>query len=296
MEIHYINEAFTLPKNTILCLGFFDGLHIGHQKIIFHAHEQKMVVALLTFDISPEQYLHKKEKTTLLNDMDRNNLMKSYGVDILIVQKVDHSFLQMTPQQFIDNYLKVFNPTQVICGYDYRFGYQAQGTPELLKKDFIITIIEKVADEKGKISTTRIVNSLQNGDMDDVKKCTSRYYSIHGKVAEGYHLGTSIGFPTANVEMDSHYYLPKCGVYAAKVFVNNRLFKAMVNVGFHPTATKLMHPLIEAHILDFNEDIYNQPIEVQFIKFIREEQKFASLEELKKQLENDKKSIALIIQ
>lgn len=295
MEIHYINRPFPLPKNTILCLGFFDGLHIGHQKIIFKAHELKMTVALLTFDISPQQFLHKKEKKTLLNDMDRNNLMKSYGVDILIIQKINASFLQMTPQQFIDNYLKVFNPTQVICGYDYHFGYQAQGTAELLKNDFKLTIVEKVADEKGKISTTRIVNSLQNGDMEDIKKCTSRYYTIHGTIVEGYHLGMTLGFPTANVDMDGHYYLPKCGVYAAIVFVNNHLFKAMVNVGFHPTATKLTHPLIEAHILEFNEDIYNQSIEVQFIKFIREEIKFTSLDELKKQLEDDKKNIALIL-
>ncbi len=295
MEIHYIDHPFSLPRDTILCLGYFDGLHKGHQELIKKARLKGKVLALLTFSLSPQQLLKKQEQSYLLNTKIRDELLEKLGVDLLIVLKIDEEFLKIEAYDFIKGYLSIFNPSHVVCGYDYRFGYKALGTPELIKQYFPITIIDQIKDKEGKISSSRIVNYLKEGDIEGVSRLLGRYYSLSGKVEGGYHLGRTIDYPTANIELDINYYLPKYGVYAAYVHVQNKKYYGMVNIGFHPTATLLTKPLVEVHLLGFKGDLYKENIAIELISFIREEKAFPSLSDLKTQLEKDKITIERIL-
>ncbi len=295
MEIYYIDVPFSLPNDTALCLGYFDGLHKGHQQLIKKARKLGSKLALLTFDQSPQQILKALPSNCLLSSPSRYEILDDLGVDILIVQKIDFAFLEMQAEKFVNDYLHILNPAHIICGYDYRFGHNAQGTPALIAQKFPLTIVAEVADDHGKISSSRIVNSLKEGNIEDVSNCLGRFYSLKGTVEDGFHLGRTIDFPTANIRLDSDYYLPKYGVYAAFVQVKGKQYQGMINIGVHPTVTRLEKPLLEVHILDFHDDIYRETIKIQLVAFIREEKTFASLEELRTQLLEDQKKIKSIL-
>ena len=161
----------------------------------------------------------------------------------------------------------------------------------MLNEHFITHEVQAVVDNKGKISSTRIINDLQNGNIKDVNLCLGRPYEVEGTVVHGLSNGKKIDFPTANIKLDEDYLLPKDGVYIGQVKIFNKLYNAMLNVGKHPTIDKLNDSIIEAHIIDFNENIYNEHVTVIFLEFLREEKTFASFSDLKKELELNKKTI-----
>ena len=200
---------------------------------------------------------------------------------------MDADFFNLTPLEFIEKYLKTFAPQYLIVGEDYTFGKEAKGNVDLLKQSFSTTVVPLLKDKKGKLSTSRLIEDLNNGDISDLTHVLGRFYHLKGEVVKGYQNGRTIGFKTANMHLACPYFLPKNGVYTALAYVHQKKYMSMINVGVHPTIEPLKHPLIEVHILDFDEDIYLENIEIEIVSFIRDEKKFASLEELKEQLQKD---------
>ena len=178
----------------------------------------------------------------------------------------------------------------MICGFDFHYGYMGKGNSETLAREMgvPVSVVKAVEDEKGKISSTRICYAIEKGDMEEVRHLLGTSYQMSGTVVHGRHIGTSLGFPTANIDYGKEYLVPACGVYAGQVIVKGKKYMAMINVGHNPTLNYRNDISIEAHILDFNEDIYGQTITVSFINKIREEIKFNGLEELVNQLKIDK--------
>lgn len=279
-----------LEKDTALCLGYFDSLHLGHYHLIQEAKKKASVVALLTFNISPKKYFHQQENEAFMREEDRFTLLEKWGVDIIIVLPFEQ-VKDISPEYFIHHYLRVYQPSLLVVGFDYHYGKDAKGDIDLLKRFFLVHVIEEQKDEKGKLSTTRIYQLIKEGKMEEVTSLLGRYYRLKGIVVHGYENGRKIGFPTANMQCDFPYLLPKTGVYAGIVKVHQQCYLAMIDVGYHPTIMQVKERKIEVHLLDFHEDIYDEPMEIAFLSFLREEKKFASMEDLKKQLEKDKETI-----
>ncbi len=286
MKIIELDNEYVNKEKIALCLGYFDGLHKGHQVLIAEATKSGYKVGILTFDISPKQFINKKNKEVILDENTRNELLEKMKVDYLYIQKFNESFSKMSPSEFI-NYLKRFNPSLLVVGYDYRFGFNADGNVSLLKQYFNVAEVEQIKDDNGKYATSRLIDSLSKSNIKDVTNVLGRPYSIIGEVINGLQNGRKIGFKTANLKLITSYYLPKNGVYACYAYVNNKKYCSMVNIGVHPTIQKLNNPIIEVHIIDFDENIYGSTLKIDFIDFIREEKKFLSIEELKIQLEKD---------
>lgn len=290
MKVIKLDKTCLFEEKIALCLGYFDGLHKGHVALINKAKESGYKVALLTFDVSPKQYLNNLQFNVILDEQQRNELLNDAEVDYLLIQKFDENFSNMSTKDFI-NYLKNLNPSLLVVGYDYRFGKNAKGDVSLLKEHFKVIEVEQVKDEKGKYSTSRIMSSLESGNIDDVTFVLGRFYSINGKVVKGLQNGGKIGFKTANMDLNAPYYLPKKGVYACFAYVDDKQYYAMVNVGVHPTIDKLNETIVEVHLLDFDSNIYEKEIRIEFVKFIRDEKLFKTLDELIAQLKNDKEVI-----
>lgn len=302
MKVIRNNLPMPLEKNTALCLGYFDSLHLGHYHLIQEAKKRAEKVALLTFDVSPKKYLHQQENEILTSEEDRFNLLEKWGVNTVMIL----SFQQIkdcSPVYFIEQYLQMYQPSFLVVGFDYHYGKDAEGDIALLKQYFSVHVIEEQKDEHGKFSTTRIYDLIKEGKMEEAISLLGRYYWLKGKVVHGYENGRKIGFSTANVECNLPYLLPKKGVYAGIAKVRNQLYLAMINVGYHPTIMQVKEKRMEVHLLDFSENIYDEPIEVAFLSFLREEKKFVSMDALKEQLLQDRivvrdklKNVQLIVE
>lgn len=286
-------------KETVMALGFFDGVHLGHQKVILTAkqiaREKQMQCAVMTFNPHPKEVLRAyKEKMEYLSPIEeKTKLIKNLGVDVLYIVDFTLDFADLTPQQFVDSYLIDLNVKHVVAGFDYSYGKLGKGTMETLpfhsRKAFTQTTIEKVEKELEKVSSTYIRNLIINGKVEKVPEFLGRHYEVVGKVIHGEKRGRQIGFPTANIETD-RYLLPATGVYAVCVSVSNQFYEAVCNVGYKPTfhgdnKTTLS---VEAHLLDFTGTIYDQEVRIQWIERIRSEKKFSSIEQLIEQIHQDK--------
>jgi len=198
----------------------------------------------------------------------------------------------LSAEDFINEILKKLNVEKVFCGYDYRFGNKGIGTPQLIKDSGIeVDILEKKELNDGKISTTALKKAVQEGNFTEYYNLSNRHYSITGIVVKGRQLGRTINFPTANLKLEEKYLLPNTnGVYITKTKVKGKVYKSITNIGYNPTVSDGKDKkFIETHILDFDEDIYDEKIEVFFYEFLRKEQKFESFNHLKEQLQKDKK-------
>jgi riboflavin kinase/FMN adenylyltransferase len=303
MKVIYLNkEQLYIEDPICVALGFFDGLHKGHMalvdKVIDIAREKGYKKALMTFDHHPLYVLGKIEEEHYLTSMsDRIKLLEDKGMDYLFVICFDKEVASLSPQDFIDHYLKACHVKHVVCGYDFRFASHNQGDIHTLKEcpDFDVSVIDKVLYKNEKISSSRIRSILDQGSIDDMNELLGRHYCICGHVISGRHIGHTIGFPTANVDY-GHYYLPRQGVYITKVYIDGQSYMGMCNIGYNPTFDALSKPSLEVYILDFSEDIYHKKIKVEFYKQLRLEKKFSSCEELIEQLKKDKDEVKLYFQ
>ena len=300
MEIFNISDISEIKKENkkrVVALGFFDGIHKAHQKIIgsavVEATEKGFKSAVITLDKSPKEYFGKTSEESLTPTNKKNELLTSLGVDEVYYLEFNEKLQNLSAKEFINNILKKLNVEKVFCGFDYRFGYKGLGTPDLIKDSGIEVIVqEKQKIDEEKISTTVLKEFVRKGEFSKYKEYTGRFYSISGLVVKGRQLGRTINFPTANLELDGKYLLPETnGVYITKIKVNNNIYKSVTNIGYNPTVSDEKNKkFIETHILDFDEDIYGEKIEIYFYEFLRKEQKFESFDHLKEQLKLDKKS------
>ena len=282
-----INTTPLNDKDLVLCLGFYDGLHLGHQKLIKKALDEGYPVGVMTFDIAPAVLLGKKENYSLTSTFDKADILEDLGVKYLYLMHFEKETLKVTKDEFIEKVLKPLNPRKIFVGEDYKFGVLGEGNATYLKQFFDAEVIPLEKVDNLKISSKKIRELVENGKMEKASSLLGRYYRISGLVVEGQHNGQKIDFPTANLELDYTYVFPKEGVYMGYGYFMNRKRKAMICVGTHPTVHQLLKPIIEVHIIDFNENIYGRELYVEFVSYMRPIKQFASMEELKEQLIKD---------
>jgi len=302
-----IRNIADFPKleNIVVTNGTFDGCHVGHQKILnqlkVSAESINGKSIVLTYWPHPRIVLGKEDDgfKLLYSIEERIDLLSKYNIDYLVILEFTKEFASQTSEEFINNIIiNGLNTSKLIIGYNHRFGKNREGGFDYLTQNadnfpFSIEEISKqVIDDEG-ISSTKIRKALAEGDVSLASNYLDSPFSLIGKVVKGNQLGRTIGFPTANIEITStHKIIPKDGVYAVYVWINNQQHKGMMNIGFKPSINEHKHTL-EVNIFDFNSNIYDREIKVEFVKRIRNEQHFENLDLLKNQISEDKiKSIA----
>ncbi|MEX0636759.1 MAG: bifunctional riboflavin kinase/FAD synthetase [Ferruginibacter sp.] len=298
---HNIND---LPafSNAVITIGTFDGVHNGHLQIISQLIKEAESIngtpVLITFFPHPKQVVSsKKEALFLINTPEEKySLLKQHGILHIVEVPFNKAFAEQTATQYIEDFLvKIFHPHTIIIGYDHRFGNNREGDYQLLEKEairfgFKVKEIPEHVLANVTISSTRIRSALLQGDINTAADLLGYPYFFSGLVVQGNQLGRTIGYPTANLQMnDANKLVPANGVYAIRVNIegNKTTFKGMMNIGIRPTVEG-GNRLIEVNIFDFNDMIYGNTIQVTLLKLLRQEIKFASLDDLKAQLALDK--------
>lgn len=292
-------ENYTENTPKVLSLGMFDGVHFGHISIInllkSVAQENNLETAILTFWPHPRKVFNPNDEIKLLNTLNEKlNLLENANLDVVFLKSFDENFRNLTGEEFVRQILvQKLNVKHIIIGHDHVFGKNKSGNFELLQKlskelDFVVQQLDAVKEGEFNISSTKIRNCLANGNIIGANKMLGYHYSVSGKVIDGKKLGRTIGYPTANIEVDELKLLPKKGAYIVEVYVKNKFYKGMLSIGTNPTVNgdKLT---VEVYILDFNKDIYGEEITVKFRDFLHEEIKFESLEKLIERLDEDKR-------
>lgn len=295
------NSKTTTQLPKAITIGTFDGVHIGHQKIIEQilslAKENSLQPTVLTLFPHPRMVLHKEDNIKLLNTIDeRIELLKSFGIKEVVVKTFDTEFANLSAKNYVKTILvDELNVKQLVIGYDHRFGKNRSADITHLKTfakayDFQVEEISAQDIEDVTVSSTKIRKALIKGDVERANSYLGYRYFITGKVIEGKGLGKTIKFPTANIHVKENYKLiPHDGVYIVKAKIENELVFGMMNIGTNPTVDGNTHS-IEVHFFNFTQDIYGCTLRVEFLKRIRNEEKFKNLEALKIQLEKDKRS------
>ena len=299
MKVYHSIQEFPSDINTIITIGTFDGVHKGHQTIIDKlnatAKKEGLQSVLLTFYPHPRHVLFPDDqKLKLISTIEEKTLaLEKTGLQNLIIHEFTVDFSRLKSVNFIRDFLvNKLNMKHMVVGYDHHFGKNREGTFEnlLVLSELYNFKLHKIEPQNVKevtISSTKIRNAIADGDIEKANSYLCCDFAINGKVVKGNKIGNSIGFPTANIKVVNNWkLLPKYGVYAVKVFVENLHFYGMLNIGVRPTIKDNSH-IIEVHIFDFNKDIYNQNIKIEFSERIRGEKKFKNLYTLKKQLRID---------
>ena len=291
-----INNVPANDKDLVLCLGFYDGLHLGHQHLIQKALDEGYPVGVMTFDLAPAFLLGKKENYSLTSTFDKADFLEDMGVKFLYLMHFDKETLKVTKDEFIDRVLKPLNPRKIFVGEDYNFGVGGEGDAAYLSRFFDVEVVPLQKIDNMKISSKKIRQLVEAGEVEQASKLLGRPYRISGLVVEGHGNGRKINFPTANLELNYTYVFPKEGVYMGYAYFLNRKRKAMICVGTHPTINQLLNPIIEVHIIDFNEVLYGREIYVDFVSYIRPVIQFATFEELREQLLKDEEKVKNTLQ
>ncbi len=287
-QFDYQHTPINIEKSA-LCLGFFDGVHIGHQSIIEKAKNEGYKVSVLTFDEAPAYILGRiKENHYLTSVSDKAEILEQMGVDCLYIMEFTREVSDLTKDEFINKVIRPLNPAKLFCGEDYSFGIRGEGDPFYLSLMFDVEVVETKLDNGKKVSARDISKLIEKGDIELANKLLGRPFRLNGLVVEGKHNGKKIDFPTANLKLDYPYAFPKSGVYFGYAYVDEIKYKAIVAVGVHPTIMPLTKPIIEVHIIDFDGIIYGKDIFVELLIYQRDIKTFDSLEELKEQLKRDK--------
>lgn len=299
MQIFRNFSDYTDRKPLALSLGMFDGVHIGHQSIIAElnriAEEKSLESSVLTFWPHPRLVFNPDEDLKLLNTRDEKTaLLSAFGIKNLFLKEFDEAFRNLTGEEFVKQILvEKLNVKFLIVGYDHVFGKNRSGNYKLLEKlalelGFEVQQMEAVNIHNRNISSTKVRNALLDGDIKEANLMLGYHYPVTGTVTDGKKIGRTIGYPTANLEVEKLKLLPKKGAYIVDVFIDTKNYKGMLSIGTNPTVNgeKLT---TEVYILDFDQDIYGSKITVQFRDFLHDEIKFESLEKLIERLDEDKK-------
>lgn len=302
---HIFSED-TLPE-TVAAIGFFDGIHIGHQEVIntaiMKAKEKNMESAVITFHPHPSVVLNKQKKNVkyITPIRQKQEILQQMNVDRLYIIKFNEELSSLSPQQFIDHFIIGLHIKHVVAGFDFTFGHKGSGNMDNINQYtrdlFTYTTVSKVKNDEEKISSTRIRNLLASGDVTQVNELLGRPLSLYGTVLSGARRGRKLGFPTANLNVEEDLLLPKPGIYAVRVLYKNRIYEAMASLGTNPTFPEdELRLSLEVHIFDYNHDIYGEELLLEWHAYIRDEAKFPSVEALIKQLEDDERTIRAYFQ
>ena len=283
-------------KNSVIIIGNFDGIHLGHQKVIEQAKKKakknKLTFGLITFEPMPVMFFNSNIKNHRINSLEqKNNQLKKYNLDFIIIIKFNRLFSLLSPNHFIKKIIcEKIRAKYVFVSKNFKFGKKRQGNITTLKKfqksyGFKTIITSPLKKIRKTISSTLIRKKISLGKIQETNKLLSRPWCIKGKVLRGSRRGRKIGFPTCNLKL-MDYVVPKLGVYSVIVETEYFKKKGIANIGYRPTFNG-QNLLLEVNIFGINKNLYNKEIKVNFIKFIRPEKKFKGLEQLKKQIKED---------
>lgn len=290
-------------KNAVLTIGSFDGVHIGHQQIIQQINDLAKSIdgesVLITFDPHPRFVVGKQQSNLkLLNTLEEKaDLLKECAVDVLVVVPFSKEFASQSPDAYIQDFLVAhFYPKIIAIGYDHKFGQNRVGDISYLKKfeekhHFKVVEISKQEVADIAVSSTKVRTALMEGKVEKAAQLLGHPFGLTGTVVKGLQIGTTIGYPTANIEVKNPYKLiPPEGIYAVWVDYENHSYQGMLYIGNRPTIDNNLKQTIEVNIFDFNQDIYGKELKVAFIEYLRGDVKFTTIEALKEQLTKDKKA------
>jgi riboflavin kinase/FMN adenylyltransferase len=296
--IHSGSELNRGAKTVCVAIGVFDGVHLGHEQVIRQmvadARQQEALSLVITFDRHPNVIVAPDKVPPLIYSLPQKlRAVAALRVDATLLIHFDEPFSRQSGEQFIRSLVHDFGRIHSICvGSTFTFGHKRSGNVAVLQKlghelDFIVHGLAAVSLDGEVVSSTRIREAIRNGKLDLASQMLGRSYSLAGLIISGDQLGRQIGFPTANIDA-SGLILPPTGVYAVHATVQNKVHRAVLNIGFRPTLGSDTPQLrVEAHLFNFSEDIYGQEVELTFVQKIREERKFPSLEALQQQIAQD---------
>lgn len=303
MEVKRLSFPLNIDMNEFpplaMALGYFDGVHRGHQEVILEAIKQAKAggfqSAVMTFDPHPSVVLGKNEKHVqyITPLTEKIKIIEGLGIDYLFIIHFTKDFANLLPQEFVDQFIIGLNVKHVVAGFDFTYGRMGKGTMETLpfhsREMFTFSVIPKLTKDDEKISSTRIRGLLKEGRTAELPALLGRFYSVVGIVVHGDKRGRTIGFPTANIDVNDDFILPPLGVYAVRLKVDQQWYNGVCNVGVKPTFNREAKKIsVEVHLFDFNHDIYGKEAVVEWHLFLRKEQKFASINDLVMQIEKDK--------
>lgn len=284
-------------NNTSLTLGKFDGVHLGHRMLmeqVIAAEADGCTPTVFTFDKFPSQFLLHQKMTSILLEEEKEQVLKEIGIRRYVLFPFHEKTAAMEPEEFVEEILvKAMKVKQLFVGTDFRFGKGRKGDVALLEKlakqhDFLFEVVEKRVYQGLEVSSTRIRDCIAKGQMEDVTAMLGQPYQISGEIIHGRSLGHKIGVPTINQAVPEEKILPRLGVYLAKITVDGKVYNGIANVGSKPTVQNELIYGLETHLFDCREDLYGKQAKTELLSFVRPEQKFSSVEELRMQLEQDK--------
>ncbi|BBH20825.1 riboflavin biosynthesis protein RibC [Paenibacillus baekrokdamisoli] len=295
--VHSSSAALTAVPKTV-AIGHFDGVHRGHQNVIQRsiaaAKAEGLQSSVMTFHPHPKEVLGQgSQYVTCLTPLEEKvQRFLRLGVDVVYIVKFDLGFSVVTPPEFVDDVLRPLQVKKAIVGFDFTFGSRGAGKASTLRSlgepDIRVEVVEPLKQDGEKVSSTLIRESLAEGRPEVASQLLGAPYEVHGTVIHGEGRGRTIGFPTANIELEAAYVQPKQGVYAIMAEIEGKLIAGVLNLGVKPTFhEQLPKPVLEAHLFDFDGDIYGKSIAIQFISFLRSERKFGSIDELIHQIQSD---------
>ena len=304
--IHAANELKAEGKKVCLAIGFFDGVHLGHQQIIRQtisdARQHDAIAVVLTFDRHPNSIVAPDKVPPLIYSLPQKlRAIESLGADALLLIQFDKKFSEQTGEQFIRSLTRDFGKIHSICvGADFVFGHKRSGDVALLKKlgneiDFQVHGLAAVSLDGQIVSSTRIRETIRAGDFDAASQMLGRTYTISGLVVEGDKLGHKLGFPTANLDA-TNLILPPNGVYSGCTKLKGQFYRVALNIGLRPTVASAKPQLrVEAHLLDFDGKLYGEDLEIEIGEKLRDERKFNSPNELREQISKDVSEVRKLV-
>lgn len=296
-EIRSPFEPLVHAGDLALCLGFFDGLHRGHRRVIEKALSLSPTVGVLTFDSQIKERLGLRGSGRLLTSIyDRQNLLDEMGVSYLFPLTFDEELRQMPAGEFLTRLIANLKPRFLVAGSDFRFGRGGLGTVSTLHDaeqsfGYRTVAVDLLQEDGRKIAASAIAEAIEKGLIKKANDDLGRPYSVAGTVVHGLANGRRLGFPTANLEIGFPYVIPSVGVYATRLEADNVKYLSMTNIGTHPTLDRLEVPAIETHVLDGSPNLYGAEVRLEFLDFFRKERRYESPDALKAQLERDRATI-----
>lgn len=300
IHLTYPVKENIIPKKTVLVLGFFDGVHLGHQHLIDEAKQialkKSLPVVVMTFDHHPKEVYAEKHNFEYIDTLEEKaQKMEKLGVDYLVVAPFTQEFSKLSGQKFVDDVIIKLNAQVVVAGFDYTYGPKNIANmahlPQFAKGRFEIVKVPKQTFAGRKIGSTEIRRAIKDGNMEVAAELLGHHYLMSGIIGRGLRNGHKLGFPTANLVWQEKKVIPKIGVYATKTKIGDKWYESMTSVGYNVTVNQERKIYIESNLFGFNREAYGEKMEIKWYHYTRGEIKFKDLTELKKQLEKDKAEI-----
>ncbi|MFC2013703.1 bifunctional riboflavin kinase/FAD synthetase [Chloroflexota bacterium] len=296
MQIDEELAQLSPKKDTMLTVGVFDGVHLGHKYLISklkeHAKQENLLSGVVTFRQHPQEVLAPKTKLAFLIDLaERIYLLNNEGIEAIVALSFTRELAQLSPRQFISLLQQHLRMRGMVIGPDFTLGQNRKGNIDALSAlgqdmNFSVAVVPPLMTNGEVVSSTAIRNALADGDLKKVRNLVGRPFSLHGRVISGVGRGIKLGFPTANLGINHRQALPAEGVYATWAYIDDKAYQSMTNIGKRPTFGGIEHT-IEVYVLDYHDDLYGRELKIDIIERLRSEKKFDTEEELKKQIAED---------